>query len=156
MDFKDINNIMYDEGTVLAIKMKELCSQRHIAIANNVANINTPDYTRVDLEFEKKFSEAVKSGDIDQIAGFQAKLIQDTKNEARVDGNNVILSHEMNEMMQNNALSSLLGRSLNTRIKILKSAISSIMTLLLDLENFIMTSLLVPENLMITSLLAHH
>ena len=120
-----IGSVIYDEGSLLTNKMMEISMERQRVISNNIANASTPGYTRMDVDFQKKLAEIVKSGDYSQLDGFKGKIIEDNDEAPRLDGNNVVLPNEMNEMMQNGVLYNLLSRAFNTRMSIIKSAITT-------------------------------
>ncbi len=120
-----IESIFGDSGIQLANKMMQMSMERQKAIANNIANADTPGYTRVDINFEKALASAVNSKDMKQLANVKGSLEEDKTNPARIDGNNVVLPKETNAMMQNSVLYNLLAKGYSTRMKILRNAISS-------------------------------
>ena len=52
------------------------------------------------------------------------QLVEDTENPPGIDGNNVVIPHEMNEMMQNSVFYNLVSKAFKTRMNILKQAIT--------------------------------
>jgi flagellar basal-body rod protein FlgB len=77
---------------------------RHEAIASNLANIETPNYKRLDVapSFENQLRQAVGSRDPAQIAAAQPALQVDTNAvSGRMDGNTVVLESEMLKLNQN-------------------------------------------------------
>jgi flagellar basal-body rod protein FlgB len=77
---------------------------RHEAIASNIANVETPNYKRLDVSpsFESQLSEAVASRDAAQITGLQPELAVDSQAiSGRSDGNTVQLETEMLKLNQN-------------------------------------------------------
>ncbi len=120
-----IENMICQNSVNTINKMMEIATERQKTIANNIANANTPGYTRLEVDFQSALKSAVESGDAQQVSSVKGKLVEDTRNKARIDGNNVVIPKEMNEMMQNNVLYNLLAKSYGTRMKILRSAITS-------------------------------
>jgi flagellar basal-body rod protein FlgB len=113
-----------DENTVaLLSKMMELSTKRQKVIANNLANANTPGYTRRELDFEAELKGLLEQNDFGGLHDLKGKLVLDESNHARLDGNNVSVTQEMNEMSQNGVLFSLMQRALTTKMNIIKSAI---------------------------------
>ncbi len=112
-----------DQTITLLSKMMELSTSRQKVIANNLANANTPGYTRQELDFESQLRKLVNDGDIGGLQNLQGEIVKDESNVARNDGNNVRVSQEMNEMSQNGILFSLMQKALKTKMNILKSAI---------------------------------
>lgn len=70
-------------------------STRHAAIADNIANVNTPGYKRKEVPFEDALSRAVQGKDFDAAHPFATPVVSDTTTEARSDGNNVDVEAEM-------------------------------------------------------------
>ena len=88
---------------------------RHQVIANNVANVNTPDLKASHVVFEDYFQSALEEG-----SGFRAKktrskhmdfgfdfepmaatVVKDATTTERMDGNNVDIDYEMAELAKN-------------------------------------------------------
>jgi flagellar basal-body rod protein FlgB len=77
---------------------------RQDAIANNIANLETPGYKRVDLApaFETELERACASGDSDDLKSLNPSLAVDSSATASsIDGNTVHLQNELMEMNQN-------------------------------------------------------
>jgi flagellar basal-body rod protein FlgB len=77
---------------------------RQEAIANNIANLETPGYKRVDLapSFETELERASASGDTAQIDSLKPTLAVDTTAVASSrDGNTVHLQNELMQMNEN-------------------------------------------------------
>jgi len=77
---------------------------RHEAIASNIANVETPNYKRLDVapSFESQLQHAVASKDSNQIAATQPTLAVDNSAiSSRGDGNTVTLENEMLKLNQN-------------------------------------------------------
>jgi flagellar basal-body rod protein FlgB len=120
-----IDSIIFDEGSRITNKLMELSMERQKVIANNIANVNTPGYIRKDVDFQKQLKNVIESGDVDRLGEVKGKMIEDHDDAPRLDGNNIVIPNEMNEMMQNSVLYNLLSRAFNTRMNIIKSAIRS-------------------------------
>ena len=77
---------------------------RHEAIASNIANIETPNYKRVDVQpsFSSELAQALKTGEAKSIEGLQPSLAVDESAVASTkDGNTVQLETEMLELSKN-------------------------------------------------------
>ena len=102
---------LFNQPTYAATKrMMDATALRHEAIASNIANIETPNYKRIDVgtEFKEELRQALASGDSGRIAGVQAKLERDTLSPSfRRDGNNVQLETELMNLSQNTAAHAL-------------------------------------------------
>jgi len=87
-----------------AKKTLDAVALRSEAIANNLNNLETPGYKRVDLapNFEQELARATSSNDAGQIASLQPTLQVDTSSvPSSKDGNSVHLEAELMKMNQN-------------------------------------------------------
>jgi flagellar basal-body rod protein FlgB len=99
-----IDALFGDSNYVASKKMLDVNVLRHEAIASNLANVETPNYKRLDVapSFESQLSQAVSSRDAAQITGMQPELAVDSQATAgRADGNTVQLENEMLKLNQN-------------------------------------------------------
>lgn len=99
-----IEALFSDSYYLAAKRMLDVTVLRHEAIASNLANIETPNYKRLDVSptFESQLQEAVASKDPEQIAGIQPELTVDTQAvSGRTDGNTVQLETELLKLNQN-------------------------------------------------------
>ena len=89
---------------VASKKLLDATVLRHEAIASNLANLETPNYKRVDLAstFQTELQQAVASGDASRIAAAKPAVQADSRAEAtRSDGNTVQLETELAELQKN-------------------------------------------------------
>jgi flagellar basal-body rod protein FlgB len=87
-----------------ARSMLDATALRHEAIASNLANLETPNYKRIDVapNFETELSQALSSGDSERIRGLRPTLAIDTATGAtNRDGNSVVLEDELLKMNTN-------------------------------------------------------
>jgi len=87
-----------------AKKTLDAVALRQEAIANNLANLETPGYKRMDLapQFEQELQRACSAKDSQQLASLQPSLAQDANARAgSKDGNTVHLEEELMRMNQN-------------------------------------------------------
>lgn len=123
---------IFNDRTMDSLKLSiNAAAERQKALANNVANINTPGYRRVDLDnqFKKNFADALERLDrgerLDSIKPQNPYVsIASTQGIARMDGNTVNLEQEMTEIIKNHADFDFAGRMLALRYSGLKAAIS--------------------------------
>ncbi len=112
---------------------------RNEAITQNIANIDTPNYKRKAVAFEKALSDAMDSSSFRgfrtdkrhiQIGGSDLNnanitVTEDnTALEMRLDGNNVDIEAEMALMAKNNIIYNTLTQKLSGEFRKLKSVIS--------------------------------
>ena len=117
-----------DTSTVLldAMKTAEL---NHTILANNIANVDTPGYKRIEVTFEEDLKKAVRDlkpfprqgNEVDtyprlsRIENFSPRARMDDSLPARADESNVSIDREMADLSKNRgkilALTELLSRS---------------------------------------------
>ena len=99
-----IDTIFNQPGYVTAKKMLDVTALRHDAIASNLANIETPNYRRIDVAptFSNALKQASLSGDPAQVAGQKPMLAVDAAStSSNRDGNTVQLESELLALNQN-------------------------------------------------------
>jgi len=96
---------LFNQPNYLAAKKTlDAVALRQEAINNNLANLETPGYKRVDLapNFEQELEKASASNDVQQISSLSPSLAVDTAAKASSkDGNTVNLEQELMRMNQN-------------------------------------------------------
>jgi flagellar basal-body rod protein FlgB len=110
--------------------------RRHEAIANNIANVNTPGYRRRDVPFQTTLARALETSQAvglvvtrpghqlpaaDQVA-FRAQLA--TESTMRNDGSTVDIEQEMVELSGNALYYSAVSRQLQAGLARLRAAIT--------------------------------
>lgn len=95
---------------------------RHRVVAQNVANVNTPGYKRLEVTFEGELKTALglPGGETGRVA---PKVIE-TDNPERVDGNTVDIDREMGDLTKNALLYQAVSQIVASRMASLRSAIS--------------------------------
>ena len=122
-----IDALFNDSNYVAAKKMMDATVLRHEAIAGNLANIDTPNYKRVDVDssFSAELKQALASGDAGQLAGLQPKLAVDSSAVAQSrDGNTVNLETELANLQQNTLAHGLESQLINYTLLHLQTAIT--------------------------------
>jgi len=88
-------------------------SLRHNVIANNIANIDTPGYKRMEVDFERQLQKALSSNNIKLMATNPLHMnnlqVETIKPEVKLDdktslfnnNNNVDIDYEMSQLAQN-------------------------------------------------------
>ena len=102
---------LFNQPNYLAAKKTlDAVALRQEAINNNLANLETPGYKRVDLapNFDQELERATASNDPSQISSLTPSLTVDTTSAAgSKDGNTVHLEQELMKMNQNTMTHSL-------------------------------------------------
>ena len=103
-----------------------LTDLRHKVISQNLANVNTPGYTRLDVSFEDVASwfsspDAATAG---RASDQTDRVVRDEALSARADGNNVDVDRELGQLEENELLQQTLIQVLAKKLAMMQSAIS--------------------------------
>lgn len=116
---------LFNQPNYLAAKKTlDAVDLRQHAIANNLANLETPGYKRVDLAptFQAELDRACQSGDAQQLSTLTPTLATDSSAvSSSPDGNTVNLENELMQMNQNamtNALETQLVSGMLQRMRL--------------------------------------
>ncbi len=99
-----ISALFNQPGYLAAKKSLDAVALRQEAIANNIANLETPGYKRIDLApgFQKELERACSSGNSQEIAALKPTLAADpTAVASGRDGNSVHLENELMALKRN-------------------------------------------------------
>lgn len=110
----------------------------HAAIANNIANVNTPGYRRESVSFKDALAQAEgdgQNGDLTMISnddrdlggdasGFSPKMQIDSVDRMRADGSNVDVDQEMAQLSQNSSYGQTMSQLLQVQFMRLREAIT--------------------------------
>ena len=91
-----INNIV--DIIEAGIKAESL---RQKTIANNVANLQTPGYRRVDVKFKELLAKALDSSGAVDLNEIEAQIYQPKNTAVKSNGNDVSWEVEVGEMVKN-------------------------------------------------------
>lgn len=94
---------------------------REQVLANNVANANTPGYTRSDLDFQSAIRQALDAGAPPDSVQLQPQL--DHSGAVSLDGNNVNVDAEMSRLSENTLTYQSLADIAGARIQMLLNAV---------------------------------
>jgi flagellar basal-body rod protein FlgB len=111
---KDLTSRILERGIQAA-------TLRQQALAHNVANVNTPGFKRVRVDFEAELARALKERrDPDTV---KPTVVVETQSIGRPDGNNVDIELEMTQMAENQIWYAALVRQLNDQFNRLRMVI---------------------------------
>jgi flagellar basal-body rod protein FlgB len=99
-------------------------SLRQQAIAENIANVNTPGYRRKDVDFASALHQAWNAGE-DGVKSVNPTTTTDNATVMRADGNSVDIDTEAAEQAKNGLTYEAVSQVMKTRISIIKSAIGT-------------------------------
>jgi flagellar basal-body rod protein FlgB len=98
---------------------------RQAAIAQNLANVNTPGYQRVDVDFTSRLQQAIADGDGEALHDVQFLPTADSSAAMRVDGNTVDLDREATEQAANGLHYQTIVGVMRARLGILETAMNT-------------------------------
>jgi flagellar basal-body rod protein FlgB len=107
-------------------KMLDATVLRHEAIASNIANLETPNYKRIDVEssFSSQLGRAVQAGKVNEITRLQPHLALDkTALASNRDGNSVQLDKELVHLQQNSMAHNMQTQFVSSTMMKLRAAI---------------------------------
>ena len=98
-------------------------SLRQRVIANNVANLETPGYRRVDVQFKELLAKALDSSDGVDLSEIEGGTYQPKNTPVKSNGNDVSLEVEVGEMVKNTLRHKALIRVLQKKYQQMELAI---------------------------------
>lgn len=104
-------------------KLMDATALRQRVLSNNLANANTPNYLRKDVEFSAALSDAIRGGVAD-IRKVQPEVVTDFDAAVNDLGNSVSLQQELGEIAQNALLYDFAAEMTGQKLSLLHRAIS--------------------------------
>jgi flagellar basal-body rod protein FlgB len=115
---------MSDPTIALLKIMLDGCVERQAVLANNVANANTPGFTRSDVDFNEALNRALASNDPEKaMAQTNFKIQEDHLTPRRENDNNVSLQRELGLQSENKVLYDVAAQALSLKIARMRAAI---------------------------------
>ena len=121
-----LDNLYSQENYLISKKLLDATHLRHEALANNIANVETPGFKRRDLPktFSVELRRAVDRSDFRRVKGLLPRSIEDRQAKpVRMDGNTVQIDEEMLAMNRNALNYEYLTGAVGGSIKELNKAI---------------------------------
>lgn len=100
-------------------------SLRQKAIATNIANLETPGYRRIDVQFERLLADTLNSKGVFDISELEPQLYRPNQTPIKANGNDVNLETEVGELVKNTLRHKTYIRVLNKKYKQLELAMST-------------------------------
>ncbi|HPZ52137.1 MAG TPA: flagellar basal body rod protein FlgB [Clostridia bacterium] len=104
---------------------------RNEILANNIANVDTPNFKRSDVRFSKILEDSIsmkttrdKHINPASSSNYSVEVYEDSNTNVRMDGNNVDIEREMNELAKNAIWYNYLTHMVTKEIKLLDLAIN--------------------------------
>ncbi|HEY1188274.1 MAG TPA: flagellar basal body rod protein FlgB [Gemmata sp.] len=108
-------------GLNVLTQVLDASALRHRVIAQNVANVNTPGYKRLEVAFEADLAKALAA----PTGGAPVRpRVVNVDGPERADGNTVDIDVEMNSMTKNSLLYEAATQIIASRVASLRSAIT--------------------------------
>lgn len=95
-------------------------AQRRRAAEANIANVETPGYTAVQVRFEEALAKAIEDGDPRSAGTTVERSLEPT----RVNGNNVQIDEEMVGLTETALRQQLVVEALNAKYRVLRTSIT--------------------------------
>lgn len=109
----------------LLSKLVDVTMVRHKALAQNVANVNTPGYRKLAVTFDDTLAAQLDKKRDKNLRLLQPAMVEDYSTPDRFDGNNVDIDREMMRLNKNVLLNNALLQIISTKTAIMRRAISS-------------------------------
>ena len=100
-------------------------SLRQQAIANNIANLETPGYRRVDVKFEELLAKALDCPGSVKFDEIKPELYQPKQTPVKSNGNDVNIETEVGEMVKNTLRHEAYVRLLSKKYRQIELAINT-------------------------------
>lgn len=104
---------------------------RNEILVNNIANVDTPNFKRSDVRFSKILEDSIsmkttrdKHINPASSSNYSVEVYEDSNTNVRMDGNNVDIEREMNELAKNAIWYNYLTHMVTKEIKLLDLAIN--------------------------------
>lgn len=133
---------LFDSNFKILEKSMDAYTKRAEALADNIANVNTPNYKRKDIQFESFLEKAIHEdgtsivgkrtdekhfsiGTENNLDSVNASFVEDKNTQMRNDGNNVDIEVEKVEQTKNNIRYQFATNRISQNFSILRSVIKT-------------------------------
>ena len=108
-------------------QLVHMAGMRHGVLTSNIANVDTPNYKSKDIKFQQTLDDELQltvtaPGHIQNSNNSTANPIEEEKQDAWADGNNVELDMEVAKMTENSMLFQAGVSMLETKIRMFKNS----------------------------------
>ena len=107
-------------GLVLSAALDGVAYRQRV-IADNIANVDTPNFRASSVDFESSLKAAIADGDLS--GGSLSVSATPTQTPVGANGNNVDLRHETMAAVQSQFTYQVLSRAVNDRFNLVKFAV---------------------------------
>lgn len=102
-------------------QLMDAAALRHRVISQNLANVNTPGYQRLDVQFEELLASQMGRA-ADSAGGLNPQVVEGGGGAIRADGNNVDVDQEVGELNRNSMLFQTYSQLLSSQFDMLRRA----------------------------------
>ena len=122
--------MLFDKTSAGLAAAVNYAGQRHKIIANNIANVDTPGYRALDISFREQLGDFMKTrgrgSKASPLAPPELTFVRNLNSRRpRMDRNTVSIDQELTKLSQNAIFHNACLQLLNSKHRILKSALSS-------------------------------
>lgn len=114
---------IFDRNVDTLSKLIDLTAVRNKVIANNLANVNTPGYKRLEVTFQEELRKAIKSKNTGKINDVSGKIAFSNNGVNGKNGNNIDMDKELVEFFKSSDRHIIGLEILSKKFKSLISAI---------------------------------
>jgi flagellar basal-body rod protein FlgB len=108
----------------LLSKLVDVTVLRHKVLSQNVANVNTPGYHKLDVSFDEALAQHIDRHGDHGVSQLQPTIVEDTVTPGRLDGNNVDIDREMMRLNKNTLLNNAYLQIVATKTAMMRRSIS--------------------------------
>jgi len=108
----------------LLSKLLDATALRQGVIGQNLSNVNTPGYRRVDVDFEKELVRLLQTDHSAKFDDLGATVFETQGLPERADGNNVDVDMEIGQLSKNVLLHQTYAQLLTSKFAMMRSAIT--------------------------------
>lgn len=105
-------------------KLVDVTVLRHKVLTQNVANVNTPGYRKLDVSFDQALDQHLQRHGEEGISCLQPTIVEDNMTPTRLDGNNVDIDREMMRLNKNTLFNNALLQIVSTKTAMMRRAIN--------------------------------
>lgn len=123
-----MGDLLSDVTSAALAKSLDAAGLRHRVIADNIANVETPGFTRSDVQFDEQLRQALSAGDPEnamrRVKSVEPEVEVDSLSPPGPNGNNVSIDKEMAELTKNDLQYETLVQLLNLKASMIRAAIT--------------------------------
>ena len=120
--------MIIDKNMMLLEKAVAGSSLRHKAILNNIANVNTPGYKRIDVDFKTSLksylAKSAQQEDLQDLGSVSPEINREENTALRPDGNNIDIEKEMTLLAKNSLEYDYYMSLLSRKMRMIKNVIN--------------------------------